>query len=271
MGFPKIRPFAAGPSAAYIWMVAVAFILAVSGSTVKNHIAAFVVDTAYAPFYSLNSGLKSILSVNRDNRELLARVVELTADNARLAEAGRENNRLREMLEFKLRSELTVIPAEVVGSPSVPVRGTVWISAGPDKTLQIGSPVVTPEGVVGNVAGYSGGLGIVRSLWDRNCRVAAVDLRSRATGIVQYVTGPYLTFNYVPVDGDIKVGDTVSSSGWGERYPKGLPIGEVHEVHVDSTAFFLAVEIKPFVHFETLEEVFVIQQSVADTLPEIEP
>jgi len=271
MGFAKIRPFAAGPSAAYIWMIVAAFILAISGTAAKNYIASLVVDTAYAPFYSLNSRLKSILSVYRDNRELLARVVELTADNTRLAEAGRENNRLREMLEFKLRSELAVIPAEVVGSPSVPVRGTIWISASPDKLLQIGSPVVTPEGVVGNVAGYSGGLGIVRSLWDRDCRVAGVDLRSRATGIVQYTTGPHLTFNYVPVDGDVQVGDTINSSGWGERYPEGLPIGEVHEVRVDSVAFFLAVEIKPFVRFETLEEVFVIQRSATDTLPEVEP
>jgi hypothetical protein len=36
----------------------------------------------------------------------------------------------------------------------------------------------------------------------------------------------------------------------------------VREVTLDSAAFFLSVTIKPFVRFETLEEMFVIQQSL---------
>jgi len=260
MGFPKIRPFAAGPSAAYVWTVAVAFLLTVSGSRVKSSIASMVIQTAYAPFYSANNKIKRIFTVYQDNQKLLAWVVKLTAENVRLAEAGKENIRLRGKLDFKLRGELTVIPAEVVGSPAVPVRGTIWIAVGPARLLKTGSPVVTPDGLVGNISRLAGDLAIVRSLWDRNCRVAAIDRRSRAAGLVQWVSGPHLAFNYVPLDGDVAVGDTIISSGWGERYPKGLPIGVVQSVAVDSVKFFLWVTVKPFVRFETLEEVFVIQQ-----------
>jgi rod shape-determining protein MreC len=127
--------------------------------------------------------------------------------------------------------------------------------------LTIGSPVVTPEGLVGSVSGYAGGLVEVRSLWDRDCRVAAIDRRSRVAGIVERVAGPHLRFSYVPADGDVAEGDTIVSSGWGERYPEGLPIGEVHTVAIDSASFFLAVIVKPFVRFETLEDVFVVQSA----------
>lgn len=269
MAIPRIRPFAAGPSALYFWLMVTAFLLIVSGSTIKNSLASFVVDTTYAPFYSLNHGLRKLVSVYEENRELARINAELTANNARLREAGRENARLRRMLNFKSRGEFSVVPAEVVGSPSVPVKGTVWISVNPGDSIRVGSPVITPTGLVGNVAGGSGKLTIVRSLWDQDCRVAAVDQRSRAAGIVRWVAGPHLTFSYVPVDGDVKVGDTIISSGWGERYPEGLPIGEVYSATLDSAAFFLAVTIKPFVRFETLEEVFVIQ-SIEPTVAEEE-
>jgi rod shape-determining protein MreC len=63
----------------------------------------------------------------------------------------------------------------------------------------------------------------------------------------------------VQVDDDVAVGDTIISSGWGERYPEGLPVGEVQSIAVDSAAFFLSVTVKPFVRFETLEEVFILQ------------
>lgn len=258
MGFPKIRPFAASPLTAYIWTLAVSLLLIVSGSTVKSAISSFVIKTAYAPFYSANNGFKKIFAVYRDNRILLSRVVELTAENARLSEVRRENARLRGMLGFKLKNELAVIPGEVVGSPSVPVRGKVWISTGSTVILETGSPVVTPDGLVGDISEYAGDLAVVRSLWDRDCRVAAIDRRSRAPGLVQWVSGPYLAFNYVQDDDDVAVGDTIVTSGWGERYPEGLPIGEVKSVAVDSAAFFLSVTVKPFVRFETLEEVFIL-------------
>ncbi len=268
MGLPKIRPFAAGTSAAYIWTIVVALILSLSGTTIKNTISSLVVHSAYAPFYSLNAGIKRIFSVYHDNRELLANVVTLTAENTRLAEAGRENARLRGMLGFKTRSAYSVIPGEVVGSPSAPVRGTIWISTGPELIPVAGSPVITPEGLVGNIAGQTEELLVVRLLWDRDCRVAAIDSRSRATGLVQWKSGPDLAFNYVPIDGDVAIGDTIISSGMGQRYPEGIPIGAVQSVAVDSTTFFLSVAVKPSVRFETLEEVFVIQYADPATNPE---
>ncbi len=268
MSFPRIRPFTSGPSTTFLWLFVVALLLTVSGTTKKHAVSSLVVRTAYAPFYTLNDAIGKLATVYRENNELLARVVKLSAENARFAEAARENRRLRALLGFRNRSQFRVIPAEVVGSPSVPVRGTIWISAGPGEMAQVGAPVVTPAGLVGNVAEISGGLAVVRSLWNRECRVAGLDSRSRAAGIVQWAAGPYLRFNYVPIDGDVAIGDTIISSGWGERYPEGLPVGEVREVEVDSTEFFLTISVDPFVRFEALEEVFVIDAPADSTTTE---
>jgi len=268
LGLLKIRPFAAGPSAAYLWTIITACVLSISGPAIKGAISSLIVRTTFAPFYSGNAAIKGIFSVYRMNQELLSKVVGLTAENARLTEAGRENARLRGMLDFETRSGYSITPGEVVGSPSAPVRGTIWISAGASQSLNIGSPVITPEGLVGHIADRVGGLFIVRVLWDRDCRVAAIDRRSRVTGLVQWQSGPNLSFNYVPIDGDVAVGDTILSSGMGERFPEGIPIGFVRSVALDSTTFFLPVAVKPFVRFEILEEVFIIQYAHSWSRPE---
>jgi len=261
MSVLRFRPFTAGPAAVYGWTLVLAFLLLVSGTGIQHSVASLVIETVYGPFYSLNARVKKVFTVYQENQWLLARTIELSARNARLAETGRENTRLRGLLEFKTKSDLSVVPAEVVGSPSGPLGGIIWISPQPGRLLRMGSPVMAPEGLVGSVSGYAGSLAVVRSLWDRECRVAALDRRSRAAGIIEWVSGPHLTLEYVPVDADVVAGDTIVSSGWGERFPEGLPIGEVCAVEFDSTSFFLDVEVKPFVRFATLEDVFVIQDA----------
>lgn len=249
-------------------VVAVVFLLA--GERVKDNVAATVIRYTYAPFYSLNNGIDDIFSVYRQNRRLTTRVVELTTRNARLREAARENSRLREMLQLRERVTFETIPAEVVGAPAIPGRGTIWISAVETKQLQKGSPVTTVEGLVGNIADSETGLAEVQILYDRYCRVAAIDQRSRVAGVVRWESGPRLSLAYVPMDGDIRVNDTIITSGWGKRYPEGIPIGEVVEVSADSAEFFLSIAVRPFVRFETLEEVFVIQSAEAEAAEEIE-
>jgi rod shape-determining protein MreC len=57
---------------------------------------------------------------------------------------------------------------------------------------------------------------------------------------------------------DIRVGDTIISSGLGEVYPKGLLIGTVISVQQQSYGLFHEVEVQPAVDFATLEEVLVL-------------
>jgi rod shape-determining protein MreC len=56
---------------------------------------------------------------------------------------------------------------------------------------------------------------------------------------------------------DIRVGDTIVSSGLDTVFPKGLRIGKVSEVIKRNSGIFQEVIVTPYVDFEKLEEVLV--------------
>ena len=49
---------------------------------------------------------------------------------------------------------------------------------------------------------------------------------------------------------DIQVGDQLMTSGLGERFPKGYPVGEVISVLHDSGKKFADIEVKPLANIE---------------------
>ena len=66
---------------------------------------------------------------------------------------------------------------------------------------------------------------------------------------------------YLPLDSDVVVGDRVITSGLGEIFPKGIPIGEVIEVLDEERDMYKTAIIRPNVDFMRLEEVLIIREA----------
>jgi rod shape-determining protein MreC len=93
---------------------------------------------------------------------------------------------------------------------------------------------------------------------DRNSAVDALVQRTRARGVIKGESTDQLRLDYVLRKKDVRVGDTVVSSGLDGIYPKGLRIGVVAEVVEHEADIFHEVLISPVVDFEKLEEVLVV-------------
>jgi len=57
---------------------------------------------------------------------------------------------------------------------------------------------------------------------------------------------------------EVNIGDLVFTSGLGGVYPKGIPIGVVASVKIDSSGIQKVATVDPIVNFDTLEEVNII-------------
>ena len=57
---------------------------------------------------------------------------------------------------------------------------------------------------------------------------------------------------------DLAVGDEIVTSGLGDRFPKGYPVGKVSSVRVIEGSPFLEVEIKPHSNLQTTRHMLLL-------------
>ena len=205
------------------------------------------------------SALKRLNAVYAENKWLREKNARLMLENSRFKEAIIENARLRELLEFKSNSELTLIPAKVIGEWSNGFLNSVVLAAGTSDGLQRNMPVVTAQGLVGKIFSTANGYSVSQLLLDRNFRVSAKVQRSRVTGIVKWQGGTQVILAEVPTRSDVKVGDVVITSGFSTIFPEGLEIGRVTDCSEDKKEMFMTIQLTPAVDFSRLEEVFIVK------------
>ncbi len=249
------------------WALFISILLLVLGDGVRSSISAVIVRAIYSPFYALHYRIAAGAEVFDENRRLAEEVANLQIEVQRLREEKRENARLRRLLEFAPSWRGRAIATEVVG-PLAPGSGTVWIGAGRTRLVEADLPVMTEDGLLGRVSQVDSYVSRVRTLWDPLLRVAAYDQRSRVSGIIEWGEGADLRMNYVVASADVKVGDTVISSGWGGVFPKGLLIGSIVAIDTINVGEFLNVIVGPAVRPDKLEAVFIIRPSPEDLEPD---
>ena len=64
--------------------------------------------------------------------------------------------------------------------------------------------------------------------------------------------------DFVAATADVKVGDTIVTSGVDGIYPKGFVIGKVEQVD-NGNGIYKVIRVRPSVEFNKLEEVLVVK------------
>ena len=245
-----------------------------------------------APIDSVSGGtfgrVENMLAGVREGRALNQRVTELEAELASLevnaakfGDVSRENERLRELLDFRTqRVDLDLMGASVVASTFGHEPGsllhTLWIDVGENDGAPNGAPVVVGHGFVGRLVRTYGSSSHVRLLSDPGSRVGVRIERSRATGMLLGSPSGELTIDYIPQDSPdrepmVVVGDLVFTSGLadGAHVPRMIPVGQVVEVRQSDEKTAQVAVVRPHVDFRSLEQVLVVTDwDAASDLPD---
>jgi len=206
----------------------------------------------------------------KDENERLRRELDEAnrqLDNANTATA--ENEWLRQFILFTLENpQYKLIDAVTVSRDSGELVTGFTLNKGTAHGISKGMPVMSENGLVGYVYEVGINYSHVRSIICDDTSAGAVCPRSAAYGIIE---GNYSFFNngeelcrFICPDGnaDVKVGDTVVTSGTGRVYPYGLPIGEVTRVEVNEYTRELVAYISPYYSFEISGRVMVVAGGV---------
>jgi rod shape-determining protein MreC len=199
-----------------------------------------------------------LVTVTRQNQIIRTQLNQALEVNNQWQETELANVRLRNLLDFEKTISEMVVAAEVIGKDPSAWFKTVIIDKGRADGLTRGLPVVMPQGVAGQVIEVSNHYSKVMLIIDRNSAVDALVQRTRARGVIKGESTDRCRLDFVLRKNDVRVGDTVVSSGLDGVYPKGLRIGFVSEVIEHDADIFHEVIVTPFVDFEKLEEILVV-------------
>jgi rod shape-determining protein MreC len=199
-----------------------------------------------------------LVSVRQECDRLQALLNESKMEIGRYIEAEKASQRLKRLLEMKTYLTHPVVTAEVVGLDPSGWYKTIIINRGTNDGVGKGMPVISPDGVVGQIVTASYEYAKVMLMIDRSNAIDALIQRNRTRGIVEGESEGLCRFKYVVRKAELQVGDVVVSSGLDRIFPKGLRIGTVESIAKTESGIFQDVKVAPFVDFDRLEEVLVI-------------
>ncbi len=239
-----------------------------AGSTVLKPFAVGF-ERLVQPFRDAYEWSDSLLTARSEADRLRAESRELRQRAIQSEFALQENEYLRGLLDYidgpRFHDDFQPIAAEVIARPAGAFTQAIAIAAGSRNRVRVNDPVVTADGLVGLVTRVTPSTARVQLLTDQGAAVSAVDVRTRAEGIVRHARGTRetLVLDRVRKQDVIRRGDDVVTAGWrtsglSSLYPKGIAIGEVSSVGQTDTDLWQQVQVDPYVDFGSLDAVLVL-------------
>jgi rod shape-determining protein MreC len=208
--------------------------------------------TDYERLKDENERLKDELAASRDrihNAEEYEELMKFYSEHLQIK---------REHMDFMFE------PADItgVGKTSGNYMTVVNLNKGSDHGITVDMPIISGDAVIGYTVEVGGKWSKAVTLIESASSVGAYISRTGQMGVVEgnftLISDGLCEMKYIPADADVQVGDRVVSSGLGSVYPKGLVIGYVEAVDVDSYGRSLVVKVKPAADLTALARVMII-------------
>ncbi len=233
--------------------------------TWSQTIANFVqspVTTASTSVTGFFQSFANLRSAQSENDQLKERIQKLEVEAKQKEDLIAENERLRTLLDLKKQSDITVLTASVIGRDASVWFDSSIINRGSFDGVELNMPVVADGGIIGRVTAVSPLTAQVDLITRNKSGLGGVIGEvgtSNALGVVNGTSKKdLLEMKYVPGSVEVKVGDTVYTSGQDGIFPAGLKIGEVVEVVSGSTTTPHQISIKPSAQLDSMQEVAVL-------------
>jgi rod shape-determining protein MreC len=220
-------------------------------------------DRVSRPFRDAYGYFAGLVNAKSENNRLRREVAQYRQQATQNLSAASENADLVRKLHFvnsrSFPRGFGYIGASIIAQPPSAFEQQILIGAGTASGIQANDPVVTDQGLVGTVVRAATHESLVALLTDDTTSVSAVDVQTRAWGIVKAGS----TFDHVSKDQRVNPGDQLVTAGWksgtlSSIYPKNIPIGTVDKVGQNDVDLYKHVQVKPFADFKTLSSVLVL-------------
>lgn len=219
----------------------------------------YVVSWPAKVVHNLKTMFSSHDELIRENLKLKADQLMLRAQLQRSTAIESENNYLKALLQSSRQVKGKTLIAELLGVDFEPFINQVILNKGTRDGVYVGQPVLDANGVMGQIIQVGPLTSRVLLINDSH---SGVGVQSARTGMRAVTMGDSysgkLKLMYVPKTADIKVDDLFLTSGLGDHYPEGYPVGKVIEVNNDPAHQFADVYIQPSARLDSSRQVLLV-------------
>jgi rod shape-determining protein MreC len=202
-------------------------------------------------------------TLRSENAKLAQKNLEMSVKANDATQLAVENAHLRALLNLQSRASTDETPAEIQYDTRDPFTQKVVIGKGSQQGIQDGAPVVTEDGVIGQVTRVFPLQSEVTLLTDKDqavpVEIARTGLRSVIYGTPK---GDTLDLRFVPISADVQAGDELVTSGLDGIYPPGLPVAKVLRVDKQADTAFARVVCLPIAAVRGARQLLVLHYNV---------
>lgn len=229
----------------------------------------YYVETALYPVLlfadSPNSLSHAVSAQFTDRSALIEENERLSTENylqrvdiMRLRALEQENAAMRRLLNSPVHEDSKRMFAEVISVDSDPFSQRIVVNRGSGSGVYIGMPVITDQGLVGQVVSTAYASSRILLFSDPESAIPVVNTRNQVRAIVSGTGMPdELVIDNMPRSSDIQPGDLLVTSGLGGVYPKGYPVAVVTSVGFSEDLPFAEVKAKPLVDTDKIRYVLM--------------
>jgi rod shape-determining protein MreC len=219
----------------------------------------YVVSWPIQMFDKVRDTMSTHDTLVKENLNLKADQLRLKAQVQRLLAIELENTQLKSLMRSSSQVQGKVLVAQLLAVSSDPFTNQVVLDKGSRDSVYVGQPVLDANGVMGQVIQVGPLTSRVLLINDSHSGVPVQVVRNglRAIAVGDNYSGK-LRLTHIQQTADIKVGDVLITSGLGEHYPEGYPVGQVKSVEKDPGLQFSFILIEPAAHLDRSRGVLLV-------------
>ena len=259
-----------------------ALLLLVSGVFLAFTSGSFVVDFSRIGFSIFSTAEKGVFFVTnfagrqftavrelsdlkRNYDELVLKLQNYEQMQRTNAEIRKENEQLKEQLDFVKSLEQKNYPAQIISRNIDKLYASLTIDKGSVNGIGKNMPVIAYQNgniaLVGKVVEVGRFTSTIMPVYSINCTVSARIQNTRDLGLVSGLgDDTKLSLKYIKkrVMDTLNYGDVIVTSGENGNYMRNMPIGSISEIRVVEYDSSLEIDVAPLIDFPRLETVIVV-------------
>ncbi len=203
--------------------------------------------------------LKTIVQLEQETQLLREKNLQLALQSEEMVRSYQENINLKKLLYYKRDSNFDLVASKVLNMGSSSNLSSITINVGSDDGVKENLPIIIPEGVIGKTILAGKSTTLVQLITDVNFRASVRIYPSGSVGILRFLRDDICEVREVQKNAEIKLGDTVLTSGFSDIYPPNLKIGSVIEIQDEIGSFQKIVKVRISSKIGSLLNVFVVR------------